>query len=171
MATKKQIPIDCTSYGPVIDSQGSMESCFNNLEGVLISLFEENPNILRGTKCTISKSYVGYERNGPFRYEKPIIKTVGQLLSEYRGWSHSNGGFNLEQAKENREWRFQDSEREGRQRAAWGGYVQAVSYQKAVDRERNYAEQLYYASPQEKEKILKRKKKEEQDGGSQMYIG
>jgi len=121
--------LDGTYIGPVIDKEGSMEKCFNNLERLLVHIFEPNPNCKKSKRVRVIKSTLRFKGNNPYRIEQDVITTVGILLKEYSSWNCGSNGFILEQVKNKLDFNFAMLEKEMERINAWSFYAYCMRIQ------------------------------------------
>jgi hypothetical protein len=93
---------DYTHLGPVIDKEGSMEQCFDNLEKLLVQIYSAEPKEKSSTKFLVIQSKVDYGKcdDLPVRVQTEVIRTLGYLKRDYNSWNISYGKFDLERSRD-----------------------------------------------------------------------
>lgn len=125
--------LDAIRYGPVIDTEGMMDTCFNNLERLLIEIFTNDSNAKKTTRYAVLKSSVRFDDERPYRVERTVIKTISWLLSEYAGWNCSRGSFDLERAKSHCDMLEYSLKKQGDRNSAFGPYIYVTRVHAAMD--------------------------------------
>lgn len=128
---------DMTEFGPVLDREGSLEECFDNVEQLLIQIFETRRPVKLTTNVLVLESRIDYGEADdlPYRFEVETTRTLQELLDYYKGWSCApKDGFNLELALDKRDIRFHALERQGQNTWAWNTYFHTMRLQAEAER-------------------------------------